>query len=315
MPTSEDYEQIKTITQEGLNKIRAAQDRYIEDVMAWQGALSFLQANMSADTVAWFESLDAPEQGAFGRMFRDTPGKFETFANEVDANFAELNTAIGVRIAGELPAVLESGFAEAFTAARTAVEATSDNLSADQIVEGIFLAMELQMSGMSPDMAANYQAFLANAFGSKESARAFGFDIGDPVVQGIIAAFATLASRAATVIANEAARIKLRFEHGFGIDSPSKMTYEIGMQVGAGLWAGFKDSMDGFDPIQMKLSSSRANQLPPIRIEGGGTSTASSFSRVTTVIINNPTTEGNVMGEVALALTMGGVTDSVEGRW
>lgn len=315
MPTSEDYEQIERITEEGLNKIRTAQDRYIEDVMAWQGALSFLQANMSADTVAWFESLSPPEQGAFGRMYRDEPGRFEAFANEVDANFGELIAAVGVRISSELPAVLEAGFAQAFATAREAVEATSDNLSPEQIVEGIFIAMELQMAGMAPDLATDYQNALATIFGSEESAKQFGFDIGDPVIQGIINAFKTLSERAAGVLESEARQVERDLNRVFKNESPSKMSYAVGEKVAAGLWLGFKDSMDGFDPIAMKLSSSRANQLPPIRIEGGGTSTASSYSRATTVIINNPTTEGNVMGEVALALTMGGVTDSVEGRW
>ena len=91
-----------------LDKILAAQDKFLEDMRQWGPAYESLIGNVSAATLQWFEDLDPLQQGAFGRLFASDPLALEQFADDLDENLGEAARLADEHLVTRLPEILGS---------------------------------------------------------------------------------------------------------------------------------------------------------------------------------------------------------------
>lgn len=251
MPTTDEYEQVARLTRAGLNRIIAAQDLYLIDLMDSVTASNAVMDGFSRATENWFATLDVPTQAAFGRLFETDPARFAAFMKEVEANFTEVGTVFQTRITAMLPDAMKEGFGGVVAMITSQTDLLE--LSGVQAIEALADGMEIAMVALSQQgLDDDFMAFLTESFGSPEAARKAGFDTTLPWVQGMIAALATLSEMAGPVITREVRDVMDKFNSEAQVDSPSKLTYYTGSMMGAGWIKGFEDSLYGWDPIVMK---------------------------------------------------------------
>lgn len=273
-PTSEDYEQQADLTRDGLAKIIAAQDAYILDLGSWLDAQDFLRQNASLNAQEWFAGLDTATQGAFGRLFEERPEVFNQFLADVETNFGQMNELLMREWAALEPGILAQRFQQTFA---TALMNIPEEMKA---VPAAYMGM-LQaglteaMISMPMDTQDEFVTFLEGMFGSEAFLTSLGFEKGDPIVQGFLAALRQLAGLAAPIVGGQVRAIGNQFDFEAEVESPSKMTYRTGVQIAKGLFAGMEDefarNLGGFkatvEPIMSPLS--QTGPMRPMSIPAG----------------------------------------------
>lgn len=197
-PTADDYEQMAALTRTGLNKIIAAQDRYLLDMQSWSNLHSFLRQNASAEAVAFFEGLSPEEQGGFGRLFEDNYARFNDFLYRLQLNINEANELVKEEWLALEPGFLQQRFAETFGVVLGEIPEEMKGFPRafmGMLTEGL----TERMMSMPQEVQDDFVVFLEEMFGSDIFLAQFGLEKGDAVVSGFLAALAKLAGLTITI--------------------------------------------------------------------------------------------------------------------
>lgn len=230
-----------------IDKVIAAQDRMLADVQRWAPAQASLIGTVSAATLQWFDDLDPLQKGALGRMFKDDPLEFATFAADVENNLAELSTAADTHLLTRLPQILT----DASLTAKEKIQALVTELrlpegNAEMIVgayeSGIEDFLEALPASLGPDVKRALIA-LFNSQQAAEDIRAQGEAAGALFIDGINLAFVN-ADLSDVIVKTVTDPVVKTVEDELEADSPSKVGIKLGAQFIEGLSIGLSSNLD-----------------------------------------------------------------------
>lgn len=300
MPTTADYETMAALTRAGLDKIILAQGDYLTDLEDWTALRGELLNTLSADAFAFIEGKGPEFAGAFARFWENDQVGAEAWIADLEATFVRAQAVINAQVEQELPAAMERGFGAVISlilGKGNELGLTGATLL-DSLAEGIKLA-----ATQYDDDGAAMIAFVTEMFGNDAFLETLGFERGDPLVEGFLAALATLGERSKAVVDREIGTLQENLNRRSGVGSPSKMTYETGKFLAQGLLLGLAETLNAWDAgpmvanFQPKIESL---SKPIVNVSPAGS------SKTVTVNLNNPTTS-NMKQDLQLAGIVGSV--------
>lgn len=238
-PAWDEYEQASI---KSLDAVIKAQDLYLEDLQAGFELQAAIAGTVSDRTLAFIEGLDPATKGALARLRETNKKGFDEWLGDVEENLAEEDALVMDYWGLKLPGHLAAGFAKLVQVA--AANASALELPGEQTGDAFVDGLSSVIEGIPGEYQDDFLNYVADSMEDPEFLNSIGLNLGNDIIDGMIAAIRQMADRVGPQLDNEAGELKEKMSKSWEAASPSRWTYRLGQNITRGLWGGMDDEMD-----------------------------------------------------------------------